>query len=79
MKHLRPVPLPPARLLSAEQAAAYCGLSRNTFLVRVEAGTFPAAMRIGKRVLWDRHAIDTSIDVMQNPLRVAGGGWDDVT
>ena len=46
------------RGLSAEQAAAYVGVSRNKFLAEVEAGTWPPANERGARRVWDRHAID---------------------
>ena len=52
------------RLFSAEDIAAYVGVSRNTFLRQVDVGTFPPALRIGKRLLWDIRAIDQRIDAM---------------
>lgn len=43
MPRPRPLPLPPSRLLTHTQAAAYCGLSRQTFdrLCDVRPITFP--------------------------------------
>jgi hypothetical protein len=52
------------RGLSAEQSAAYVGLSTNEFLAMVTRGFYPAPMRIeadGKKVrrrIWDREALD---------------------
>lgn len=46
-------------LLSAELAAAYLGLSPNTF--RAGVGTlWPEPARIGARRLWDRRALDAA-------------------
>lgn len=48
------------RLLSREQAAAYVGLSPGAFTVRI-AGKV-SALRLGKRILWDRRALDAYLD-----------------
>jgi predicted DNA-binding transcriptional regulator AlpA len=52
------------RLLSREQAAAYCGLSANSFMAEVEAGTFPGpvALSTTRRRLWDRLGLDRALD-----------------
>ena len=50
------------RGLSAEQAAAYVGVSRNKFLAEVEAGTWPPANERGGRRVWDRQKIDQAWD-----------------
>lgn len=46
------------RLLSAEQAAAYCGMSDETF----RQYTSVQPLRFGRRVLYDRAKIDTWVD-----------------
>jgi predicted DNA-binding transcriptional regulator AlpA len=59
--------LPPGvspRLFSREEAAAYCGLSPNSFDAEVKAGTFPPPMALKRveRLLWDRKALDLALD-----------------
>lgn len=51
-----PANLPP-RALSAEQAAEYCGIGRTLF---EEHG--PAPVKIGKRSVWLRDALDRWLD-----------------
>lgn len=49
------------RLLSEEQAAAYVGVSVNMF--RAGVGTlWPKAIRIGRRKLYDRLALESAVD-----------------
>lgn len=49
-----------ARLLDVSGLAQYCGVGRNkAFQVGKEAG---AEVRLGRRLLFDRHAIDRYID-----------------
>lgn len=71
------------RLLDADQAAAYVGLGKNSFLGQVEAGIFAAPVRLGKRALWDRLQIDRDVDRLgghgarvlteEDLLKVVGG------
>ena len=49
------------RLLSVEQAAAYVGVSASSFVQRI-GNPWPAALRIGRRKLFDRLAIDRAVD-----------------
>jgi hypothetical protein len=54
--------LPPGlvpRLLTAEQAAAYCGVGRENFVARVRV---PPIKVFGNRTLYDRVAIDRWLD-----------------
>lgn len=70
------------RLLSADQAAAYLGLSRPTF-----AGNCPVrACKIGTRTLYDRLELDRWVDRMASggqptgfgaKIEAAHGGGDD--
>lgn len=46
------------RLMSAEQAAAYLGISQPTFVERVRI----APCKIGSRALFDRAALDRWVD-----------------
>ncbi len=65
MSDRRPVlPLPTPRGLSREQAAAYLGISTNTFNDMVADGRMPQPKTINKRLVWDRHALDAAFDVL---------------
>ncbi|HLN24750.1 MAG TPA: hypothetical protein VK558_12290 [Patescibacteria group bacterium] len=57
------------RMLDTDLAAYYCGLSATTFLARVEAGSYPKAISIGRRQMWDRAALDAAMDKMSNLRR----------
>ena len=48
------------RLMTRDQAATYCGLSRNQFSNWVRDGLVPPPIARTKR--WDRHAIDQRLD-----------------
>ncbi len=50
------------RLLSKEEAAKYVGLSATTYETHVNNGVFPAAIRLGRRLLWDKKALDIKLD-----------------
>jgi len=53
------------RFLSVAQAAAYVGVSADTFLEEVALGWWPAALRRGakgRRLTWDRLALDAAAD-----------------
>jgi len=58
------------RGLRLDDAAAYVGVSRNTFLRWVEEGLMPPAKRIIRRgeregvVVWDREALDAAFDAI---------------
>ncbi len=54
--------LPPGitpRLLTADQAAAYCGVGRENFEARVGV---PPLRVFGSRILYDRRALDRWLD-----------------
>ena len=50
------------RGLSAEQAAAYAGVSPNKFHAEVDKGLWPGPETRGGRKIWDRHQIDDAWD-----------------
>jgi hypothetical protein len=52
----------PPRLVDAELAAAYCGLSVGAFIKSVDEGRYPQALADGKRRLWDIRALDAAVD-----------------
>jgi predicted DNA-binding transcriptional regulator AlpA len=67
------------RLLSAELAAAYLGISRTTFLGAADGTVWPAPIRHGKRVLWCRRALDQAVDARVGIVAASrpGEGWED--
>ncbi len=60
------------RLLSREQAAAYVGLSVNSFKIRV-GREFPDPKIIGARKLWDRRQLDEAVDRLTGRAHDARG------
>jgi len=58
----RVLPPPSVRLLSRVEAAAYVGISPNTFERIITDGFMPGPKRIYGRVLWDVRALDGAID-----------------
>lgn len=57
------------RLMTREQAAAYCGVTPSTFGGWVSKGIVPRPLLSTRR--WDRHAIDQALDVLSGIKRVA--------
>jgi excisionase family DNA binding protein len=60
-------PPPPGispRGLSRTEAAAYVGLGTTSFDYLIRAGRLPAPIRVGRRVLWDRGALDAALAAM---------------
>jgi predicted DNA-binding transcriptional regulator AlpA len=53
------------RLLSREQAAAYCGHGPTKFCAMVDDGRMPKPIHVDSRVLWDRFDLDQSIDELK--------------
>jgi predicted DNA-binding transcriptional regulator AlpA len=49
-------------MLNRPLAAAYCGLSSAEFERQVCAGELPSAVKLGNKTLWERGAIDESLD-----------------
>jgi predicted DNA-binding transcriptional regulator AlpA len=69
----------PRRGLSREQAAAYIGVSAGKFDQMTKDGRMPKPIKVDRRLIWDRRALDHAFDVLgggagrQNPT----GSWDD--
>lgn len=57
------------RLLTREQAAAYCGYSPSGFSARVADGTLPGS--ISGLARWDKHAIDRRLDELSGLVPAA--------
>ena len=52
------------RLLNADLAALYLGVSKRYFLDCVSKHKLPASVSIGRRVLWDRRILDQFVDAL---------------
>ncbi len=50
------------RGLSADQAAAYVGVSKKKFLDEVQAGIWPQGDKRKGRIIWDRVLLDRAFD-----------------
>lgn len=59
------------RLLTREQAAAYCGVGTTTFTAWVRRGIVPRP--VPKTHRWDRKAIDAALDVLSRIDAEAAG------
>ncbi|WP_108259389.1 hypothetical protein [Mangrovicoccus ximenensis] len=58
----RALPLPPARMLSRVEAAAYVGVSPSFFDSLIAEGTMPQSLQLRRRRLWDVRQLDAAID-----------------
>jgi hypothetical protein len=74
---LLPLSLPP-RGLNREMAAIYIGVSPSKFDELVQQGKMPAAKRIDRRRLWDRKAIDSAFELLDDELSCDDNPWKDV-
>lgn len=50
------------RLLRADLASAYVGMSKSAFLDAVKKGRWPEPIRQGKITAWDRETLDKWVD-----------------
>lgn len=71
-----PLCLPP-RGLSREIAATYIGVSPSKFDELVQQGKMPAPKRIDRRKLWDREAIDSAFEQLEDDLTAEENPWTD--
>lgn len=55
---------PPARMLSRDEAAAYCGVSPTTFDKMCAKGLTPQPVKVFARNLFDRHRLDVALDAL---------------
>lgn len=67
-------PAAPRRGLSRLEAAEYVGISATMFDKLVHANDMPAAIRIGKRTIWDIRALDQAFEALVDPGE--GNPWD---
>ena len=59
----------PPRGMDADRAAAYCGVSKTTFLRGVENGDWPQPKEICGAIRWDRIELDAAWDAKQERTR----------
>jgi predicted DNA-binding transcriptional regulator AlpA len=75
-----PHSLPP-RLIDRNIAAAYVGVSPNTFDKMVGQGSMPPARQVsGKRIAWDVRELDAAVDALPHKGEFETGtddGWED--
>jgi predicted DNA-binding transcriptional regulator AlpA len=66
------------RLLNMAAAAAYLGLSTRGFEQQWRGGILPGPHRLGRRLLWDRRALDAFVDLLSaTQLAAMGGAGED--
>lgn len=67
------------RVLGAELAAVYCGVSHSFFLQGVEKCIYPKPFSNGKLVQWDRLELDDAIDALKQTRHTdTPNEWDEV-
>lgn len=54
------------RGLQRQEAAAYIGVSPNTFERLVNEGRMPKAKRIYSRKVWDRYELDSAFEMLES-------------
>jgi predicted DNA-binding transcriptional regulator AlpA len=69
MKHIEAglihaLPVSDRRCMDRKESASYLGVSTNTFDKLVGKGELPRPIRLLGRKVWDRSALDRSIDIM---------------
>lgn len=66
------------RGLSRIQAAEYIGVGTTKFDEMVAEGRMPKPKRIGRRVIWDRYALDRAFEALPDDGEAEGKNpWDD--
>lgn len=66
---------PVARLFGSDTAAAYLGISERMLDQLRLRRDFPQPIRLGRRILWDRKALDAFADRLAHSTR---DPWEDV-
>ena len=74
----RVLPPPCARLLRRPEAAAYAGVSPNTFDRMMGDGLMPGPKRVYGCVLWDVRALDAAIDSLPGDQNSSDAGGSDI-
>lgn len=63
----------PPRGMDADRAAAYCGVSKASFLKGVENGEWPQPKDVSGGLRWDRVELDAAWDAMGKRKRAPSG------
>lgn len=63
------------RRMDAETAAAYLNIGESTLREGWPRGRYPAPIRDGKRVLWDRRVLDAWADLTAGLVEPALKPW----
>jgi hypothetical protein len=63
-RHFSLPPNLPPRMLSREEAAAYCGVSPTLFDAQVAQDILPQGVWLGGRKLWDVRKLDKALDAL---------------
>lgn len=79
-----PLPRPPRRGLSREEAADYVGVSPSLFDQMVSDGRMPQPKPVNARLVWDRYRLDEAFERLpdragkQDAASAGGGFWSGV-
>ena len=70
----------PPRGMRIARAAAYAGMSEQSFLDLVKDGVMPKPVKVKGMTIWDRLEIDHAFERLKNDDREPGGRnpWDQV-
>lgn len=69
---------PTPRLLGSDMAAAYLGISERMFDQVRTLANFPQPIKLGRRTLWDRKALDVFVDRLSAEALEPYDPWDEV-
>ena len=53
------------RLMRADRAAAYLGMSQSSFLQLVKQGVLPKPIKLKGMTAWDRYKLDAAVDELE--------------
>jgi predicted DNA-binding transcriptional regulator AlpA len=65
-KQIESGPAYPPRAMRDQQAAAYLGMSRASFLRLVEEGVMPAPIKVKGMTMWDRLDLDDAFEELKH-------------
>lgn len=58
------LPFEARRGISRKEAASIIGVSVGTFNNLVKTGQMPGGIRIGRRIVWDKQAVEAAFDML---------------
>lgn len=74
-RHALPPSCPP-RGLSREEAAQYVGVSPSKFSELVKERIMPRPKKVGGRVIWDRHQLDSAFSALPDDEDRESSRWE---